>query len=117
MGSITWKILSKLLLRFLAKSSHYYGTIILKYHNGEIANIKAEDSFDLNSLNSLSYSIEMLKKQGAGDVKGENSGKILNSFEIAKIADGIKLEEKDLKLPQNNLEKEKENGNPSPKEL
>lgn len=87
-----------MLLRFLAKSSHYHGAITLKFYDGKVTNIKAEDSYDIGYLNSLSYTIEMLKKQGAGNSQNSNEGKILSTYEANIKAQNIDIQE-NLKSP------------------
>lgn len=95
-----WETLTQLLLRMLSKSSHYHGTIVLKYYDGDVKNVVAEDSYDLKDLNNqLIGKNNMFIKNGAKNINDSSSSSILDAMEIEikddshlKVAENVKEE-------------------------
>lgn len=58
--------LAELILRFLSRPKFYHGAITLKFFNGNIKNIVADDSFDMK------YLAEKKIKTGLHENKKEN---------------------------------------------
>lgn len=57
----------KMLLRFIGKSPRWHGTITLKFYEGKISHLTAQDSYDLEKMEQsvtidLSKELEMLKQ-------------------------------------------------------
>ncbi len=78
-----WETLTQLLLRMLAKSSHYHGTVTLKYYGGEVKNVVSDDSHDLKFLNSQFIGKNnMFIKNGAKNLNDNLSSQILTAQEI-----------------------------------
>lgn len=103
MKEIKLNDLGDLLLRLLSRPKHYHGTIEIKYFDGEIKNIRAEDSFDINYLKEKTLKIvegdtEMsFLKFGKPNKKDKNSSKILSELELdgeQKIVKESKIEKK-----------------------
>lgn len=100
--------LADLLLRFLSRPRNYYGTIILKYQNGQIKNIVAEDSFNMNYLNEKQIKIgenEMsFTKYGTSTDKDKDSSKIISELKVDEEKNIVK----ESKIKKENAEDKKD---------
>ena len=94
MKEINLNDIGNLLLRLLSRPKHYFGEVNIKFYNGEIKNIKAEDSFDIEYLKEKKLIIEgdteMFTKYGTGSKKDKNSSKILTNVELDEEQNIIK---------------------------
>lgn len=105
---INLEVLGEILLRFLSRPKKYYGTIVIKYQNGTIKNINADDSFDIKYLSEKHLEIgekEMFIKHGSPTTKDEDSSKILSTIEIDEDKNIIK----ESKIKQKETENDKDN--------
>lgn len=105
---INLEVLGEILLRFLSRPKKYYGTIVIKYQNGTIKNINADDSFDIKYLSEKHLEIEekeMFIKHGSPTTKDEDSSKILSTIEIDEDKNIIK----ESKIKQKETENVKDN--------
>ena len=87
MKEIKLEDISEILLRLLSRPKHYHGIVEIKFYNGEIKNIKATDSFDIEYLKEKTLIIEkgnkeMLIKHGTSNKKDKESSKIISEVEI-----------------------------------
>ena len=105
---ITIDDLIELLLRFISRPKHYYGTITIKCQNGKLVNIVADDSFDVKYLKEKQI---MFTKFGAPNAGDKESSKITEQVDIKQL-DEEKIEETDEEKNKNkNKNKLKENIN------
>ena len=112
MKEINLNDIGNFLLRLLSRPKHYYGEVNIKFYNGEIKNIKAEDSFDIQYLKEKTLIIEGDKemaflKFGTGNKKDKNSSKILTKVELDEEQNIIK-ESKIVKEKKEEIKVEKE---------
>lgn len=65
--TLTFSQFLKLLLRFIGKSPRWHGAVTLKFYEGKISHLTAQDSYDLEKMEQsvtidLGKEFEMLKQ-------------------------------------------------------
>jgi len=111
MKELIFREFEKIFLRFLSKNPHYYGDVLVKFFDGKIVSIKAEDSFDVKALNNLKLIMkednEMFIKRGASFDKDDKSSKIISEVEMDNNKNIVK--ESKLEKEEKTEEKKDEN--------
>jgi len=106
---ITFRDFTKIFLRFINRNPKYYGTVTVKFYNGEIVHLTSEDSFDVkvmgeDFINFSNGENNMFVKRGAPNIKDKDSSKIISQVEVdeenkivkeSKLVKEEKVEEKE----------------------
>lgn len=110
MDEINYQDFKKIFLRFFSKTPHYHGTMTIKWYNGDISNVKIEDSVDTNEIKDkiLILNEEMFVKKGASFPKDDKSSKIISAIEMdadKKIVKESNIKEEKEKKDESNEDK------------
>ncbi len=84
-NELTSQEFEKLCLRFFNRNPHYHGTMIIKWFDGGIANVKIEDSIDIKEIKEKKLILrnsEMFIKKGASFKSDDKSSKIISTVEV-----------------------------------
>lgn len=85
---------TKIFLRFINRNPRYYGTVTVKFYNGSITHLVAEDSYDVkimeNNFISLNEDSAMFIKKGAPNQNDKDSSKIISQVEVDETKQIVK---------------------------
>lgn len=83
---ITFLDFTKLFLRFINRNPRYYGTVTVKFYNGSITHLVAEDSYDVKLMSedfiTLNGEEKMFIKKGAPNQTDKDSSKMISTVEV-----------------------------------
>ena len=85
---ITFLDFTKIFLRFINRNPRYYGTVTVKFYNGSISHLVAEDSYDVKIIenNFIELNEEEVKpmfiKKGAPNQIDKDSSKMISTVEV-----------------------------------
>ena len=84
-----------LIKRFLGLPNHWYGDLTLKFQAGDVVNVRANNSYDMDMLNNSKLKIKtgMIVKFGTKNLnpKDKDSSKIVSSITVEKDKDDKKI--------------------------